>query len=60
VKEKSNEEAEECAADTGLTMLKTKQSIHDRVFLIRKHLMNPKHPIYMLIKIFKRKFYKEY
>ncbi len=41
-------------------MLKTKQSIHDRVFLIRKHLMNPKHPIYMLIKIFKRKFYKEY
>lgn len=40
-------------------MLKTHRNFHDRVHLIKKQISLAKHPLHVLIKTFKRKFYKE-
>ena len=50
---------EDCAKETGQSILKAHQTFHDRIHLLKKHLANSKHPIYRLIKSFKKKFYKE-
>ena len=50
---------EECGKETGEAILKTHQTFHDRVHMIKIHMMNQKHSLNRLIKAFKKKFYKE-
>jgi hypothetical protein len=44
----------------GSSILKpTQRGFHERVHLIKKQLVQAKHPLHALIHVFKRKFYKE-
>jgi hypothetical protein len=45
--------------ETGGDILKSSQSFHERVALIKRHLSSQSHPIHKVFRTFKKRFYKE-
>jgi hypothetical protein len=45
--------------ETGGEVLKSTPSYHEKVALIKRHIGNQAHGVYRLIRVFKKRFYKE-
>ncbi|CDW81254.1 UNKNOWN [Stylonychia lemnae] len=45
--------------ETGQSVLKQCSNFHEQVLLIKKHLLNTRHPITLIINLFKVKFYSQ-